>query len=124
MGEEVKAVEAKGLSYGVENIIKLVKFGDALEKAVKGAKADGKIDAKDLGQLFPLVPLVEPLVGGAGQIPKELKDLSAAELDIVVAEVSKLEGIGSKVEVLQKIRASLKFAHAGYDLYNAFAKKA
>lgn len=110
------------VSYGVENVVNLVKFGGAIAAAIKAAKADGKLDAADLGLLFPVVPMFGPVLSGIGKIPKELGDLSQAELDAVVAEVSKIEGIGDRANVLVKIKAGINFGYAGFKLYEAFAK--
>lgn len=122
-GAQERAMKAAALAYGIDNTVAFVKFGGALAGAIKAAKADGKFDVGDLALIFPVVPLVGPMIAGVGQVPKELGDLSSAELDLLVAEVAKIEGIGDKADVILKIKASLKFAHAGYEMYNAFAKK-
>jgi hypothetical protein len=112
------------LKIGIENTVNFVKFGAALAVAIKAAKADGKIDVADIALLFPVVPMVGPMITGAGQVPKELGDLDDDELNQLIAAVGTVEGIGNRADILLKVKASIKFAHAGYELYTAFAKKA
>lgn len=115
----VKALESRG----IQETLEFIRFGVGIEKAIAGAKADGKVDFADLGQLFPLAPLAVAAVDGIGNIPKELGDLEDAELEVLIAEAGAIVGSDNRAKTIEKIRAALKFAHAGYDLYKAFAKK-
>lgn len=121
------AVEKAGLlaaaaeSVGIQNTLEVVAFGVALAKAIDEAKKDGKIGLEDIGQLFPVAPLVVPMVDGIGQIPKELGDLDEVEIEALMAEAAKLLGGENNAKTVMRVKAALKFAHAGYDLYKAFA---
>src|SRR3990167_2116756 len=113
--------EVAAENVGIQNTLEVVKFGVAVAKAIDEAKKnDGKIDLKDLCLLFPIAPLVVPMINDIALVPKELGDLSEVELQALLAEASALLGeSGDKTAV--KVLAALKFAHAGYDLYKAFA---
>lgn len=120
---ETKAAEVKAAaeSVGIQNIVEVIQFGAAVAKAIKEAKAnDGKIDFKDVGLLFPVAPLVVPVIDGIGQIPKELGDLDEAELAALLAEVAKALGADNNAKLVIQIKAGLKFAHAGYEFYKTF----
>lgn len=120
---EAKAAQVKAAaeSVGIQNIVEVIQFGAAVAKAIKEAKAnDGKIDFKDVGLLFPVAPLVVPMVDGIGQIPKELGDLDEAELAALLAEVAKALGADNNAKLVLQIKAGLKFAHAGYEFYKTF----
>lgn len=105
---------------GIQNSLEVIKFGVALAKAIDAAKADGKIDLGDLGQLFPVAPLVVPMIDGIAEVPKELGDLDDVEMEALLAEAAVILG-SSGPETVAKIKAALQFARAGYDLYKAFA---
>lgn len=108
--------------YDIKNTLEVVQFGVALAKAIDEAKKnDGKIDLADIGLLFPVAPLVVPMVEGIGTIPKELGDLSEAELEVLLAKAAEILGGTNNAATVVKVKAALKFAHAGYDLYKAFA---
>mgnify|MGYP001607184090 CR=1 FL=1 len=51
--------------------------------AIIAAKADGSIDWKDLVKLGPVIVAMKAAVDGGNLIPEELKDLDAAETDVV-----------------------------------------
>ena len=118
---EARASAAAG-NVGISNTLEIVAFGVALAKAIDEAKKDdGKIDLKDIGKLFPVAPLVVPMINGIDQVPKEFSDLDQAELDLLMAEAGKILGESGAKTVL-RVKAALKFAAAGYELYEAFAK--
>lgn len=119
--EEKAALLPAASQLGIQNTLEIVKFGVSMAEAIEKSKADGKIGLEDIGNLFPVAPLVVPMIEGIGQVPKELGDLDDAELEVLLAEAAKLLGADAAVAV--KVKASLRFAHAGYDLYMAFAKK-
>lgn len=119
--QEQPAQPAAPKATGVQNALEVVRFGVALAEAIEKAKADGKLGLEDLGLLFPMAPLVVPMIDGIGQVPKELGDLDQAELELLIAEAGKILG-GANAKTIVKVKAALAFAHAGYGLYVAFAK--
>lgn len=120
---EAKASEDAAIAeaIGVQNVVEIIQFGAAVAKAIKEAKAnDGKITFADVGLLFPVAPLVVPMIDGIGQVPKELGDLDDAELAVLLAEVGKALGAENNAKLALQIKAGLKFAHAGYEFYRTF----
>lgn len=133
--EEVAAEQPKGLTMkktytvevpvkqGIQNALEVVQFGVALAKAIDEAKKnDGKVDAKDLHLLMPVVPLIVPMVKDVDQVPKELGDLDETELQILLDEAGKILSETNNAKLIVKVKAALKFAHASYELYAAFKK--
>lgn len=119
--EKALAVKAAAESVGIKNIVEVIAFGAAVAKALAEAKKnDGKIDFADIGQLFPVVPLLAPMIDGIGEVPKELGDLDEVELEALMAEVSKVLGSESNAKLVMQIKAGLKFAHAAYELFKSF----
>lgn len=117
---KASALNAEAESIGIQNALEVVQFGVALAKAIEDAKKDdGKIDLKDIGKLFPVAPLVVPMINGIDQVPKELGDLDQAELEVLMSEAAKILG-GSGAKTVLRVKAALKFASAGYELYEAF----
>lgn len=113
--EEIKQV------LGIQNVVEIIQFGAAVSKAIKEAKAnDGKIDFKDVGLLFPVAPLVVPMIDGITLVPKELGDLDENELAVLLSEVAKALGSENNPKLVLQIKAGLKFAHAGYEFYKTF----
>lgn len=106
----------------IKNTLEIVDFGVALAEAIEKSKADGHIGIEDIGNLFPVAPLVLPMINDIGMVPKELGDLDEEELEVLLADASKLLDGASNAQTVLKVKAALKFAHAGYDLYQAFAK--
>lgn len=110
-------------SIGVKETLEVVEFALGLSKALAEAKSnDGKIDLKDIGLLFPIAPLLIPAIDGVISVPKELGDLSEEELEVLLAKAAEVLGGEHNAKVVLKVKAAIKFAHAGYDLYKAFAK--
>lgn len=120
---KLAALAAAKEQVGIKNALEVVAFGVALAKAIEEAKKDGKLGLEDIGQLFPVAPLVVPMIEGIGEVPKELGDLDEVELEALMLEAGKILGGGVPAQTVKKVRAALKFAHAGYDLYMAFAEK-
>lgn len=96
----------------------VVNFGIAVVKAVQAAKADGKIDLGDLAQLFPLIPAASAAFENIGLVPAELKDLDPAEATELISSVMAGLSINDPKARLV-VDSSLKFAIAGYGLYQA-----
>ena len=72
---------------GFKNTQELIFLLVSLGLAVKNANADGQINAADLGQLITVVPTISPALEGVNQIPHELKDLDAEELETIKSQV-------------------------------------
>lgn len=98
-----------------KEVLKLIISG---YKVYKGASADGKIDFSDLAQLMLLVPNLQPAFDDIDEVPKEVKDLDAAEAQelatYIVTELGVVEGKTAEI-----INASLGLLVSGYKLYAA-----
>jgi hypothetical protein len=104
----MEAKDTKNLTEMVDLILTAVEvFGDA--------KADGKIDAQDLGLLLKLIPQVGPALDGAAEIPAEVKDLSAEEASALVAHVMAKLTIGDE-KARTIVEKALKLGVAGLEL--------
>lgn len=87
------------------------------------AKADGKVDAADIGHLIPVFQAVGPALSDVKEVIPEIKDLSEAELnEIIVLVQEKVPSLKQKAEVVLRIKAVLKLLVAAKDCYVAFAK--
>lgn len=73
---------------GITETRQFLEFVLALARALRGARADGKVNIMDLGQLMQVIPHIAPALQGAGNIPKELADLSEAEFAEVKGKVA------------------------------------
>ena len=78
MSEELK---------GIKETKEAVDLGLGLAKALKAAKADGKIDVADIAHLIPLLSVASTAVDGADQVVAELKDLSEAEAAELITHI-------------------------------------
>jgi hypothetical protein len=102
----------------VKNTKELVKLVVDAYKVYGLAKADGKIDLKDLGLLLTLLPSIEPAFGDVSEIPAEMKDLDAAEASELASYV--MAQLGSLPEhTTAIIDSSLGLLIAAYKLYSA-----
>ena len=72
MGDEKK---------GIQNLKELADFGAELTAAIVRAKADGKVNLKDLGEFLPVARAILPAVKDIGEVPGEFADLDQAERD-------------------------------------------
>lgn len=77
---------------GIKNTQEIISLAVSLSLAVKGAQADGKINAADVGQLISVVPTIAPALEGINEIPHELKDLDAEELETIKSQVMSAVG--------------------------------
>lgn len=59
----------------------MVRFIGALVGGIIGATEDHKINLKDIKYVLRIAPTVKPAFDGIGQIPGELLDMSAAEVE-------------------------------------------
>lgn len=111
------------MTTGTKNLTEVVDLALAGVDTFVKAKADGKIDAADLGLLLSLIPAVGPAIDGIGEIPAEIKDLDVAEAQALVAHVmAKLTITDDKA--IAVINASLKMLVAGLELAKALQKPA
>lgn len=115
-------VAAAADSPGVQSSLAAIDFLVALVQAVELAEADGKITITDLIDLKDVVPTVKPFLDGLHSIPDELKDLSADEVEQLIAEAAKAFPGAQNAQVVLKVKACLAFAKAGYDVFVAFKK--
>lgn len=103
---------------GIQNTKAVLHLALMIVSTVDKAKADGKIDAADMGLLFQLIPAVAPGVAGAGQFPREMADLSVEEVTelsaFVIAELS-IDDAKAKL-VIEK---GLKLVGSALDLLGA-----
>lgn len=68
---------------GIKETQEAITLISKMADAIAAAKADGSIDWKDLAKLGPVVVAMKAAVDGGNLIPAELKDLDAAETDVV-----------------------------------------
>lgn len=81
---------------GIQNTLEVIELGIALGGAFKSAQADdGKVNAKDIAHLITVVPKIGPAVSDISEVPAELKDLDAGELQEVIDHVQELVGVVS-----------------------------
>jgi len=103
---------------GIGNLKSELDLGLAIVSMMKQAKADGKVDAADLGLLLQLIPVVGPAAGGLSQVVPELKDLSEAEgIELVVYVMNKLTVEDEKARLI--VEKGLKWAVASSELGKA-----
>lgn len=101
-----------------EHLTKLVDLALTGVDVAKKALADGHVGLEDLGLLIALVPAVGPAIDGIGEVPAELKDLSADEAQALAAHVmAKLVVEDAKARAIVEaslgmVAASLKLAAA------------
>jgi hypothetical protein len=81
------------MAVGVKETKEVVALGLALGKAVVSIADDGKVSVLELAKLIPVVPKISQGVTGLKDVPAELADMDAAELqellDMVEAELGK-----------------------------------
>lgn len=107
------------MSKDIKNLKEAVGLAVGILKTVKDAKADGSINAADLGLLIQLVPLVGPAVDGIGEVPSELADLSAAEAAELSAFIMAAHAVdGPKAQAL--IEGGFKVLAGAVQILGAF----
>ena len=67
--------------YGLKEIKEMLEFVFALGGAIDKALADGKLDYMDTIHIVPALMKMGPAIENVKDIPKELKDLSDAEIE-------------------------------------------
>lgn len=98
-----------GGQYSIQNTKELFDLGVAAVMAIKAAKADGKIDLADLGQLMIIFPKAGPAFDQIDLVPKELGELDELESKELLEHASKSLGMAVEDPVLvEKIVAVLK----------------
>lgn len=104
--------------YGIKETKEVLALGFSLGKALKSAKEnDGKIDLNDIGLLLTVIPNVVPAVNDISLVPKELKDLDAAEgQELLDYARQELGDTLSDEELVAQIAAGLEFGIAGLKL--------
>jgi hypothetical protein len=116
-------MEAPVKKYGIENTKEILDLGFGLGEGLKKSKADGKLDAGDIVHLIPIINKVEPAIDDAGVSVKELMDLDDDEAkELIVYAGSKLTGVLSDEEVLEKIEVCLELGISILKTYKVFVK--
>lgn len=70
----------------------LLEFFAVIGRVVKDSKADGRVDASDLGSLFAIAPKIGPAFDGVENIGAELNDLNEAEREDLKASLISVLG--------------------------------
>lgn len=73
---------------GIKETKEVVILGLTLAKTIADCAKDGTFGMGDIGSIIKLVPKIAPAVKDANQIPQELKDLDAAEMQELLDAVS------------------------------------
>lgn len=73
---------------GIKETKEVVVMGLALAKSIADCVKDGNFSSGDIFSLIKVIPKIAPAVKDASQIPSELGDLDAAELDELLKCVS------------------------------------
>lgn len=84
----------------IHNLMEVLQSVEDLAIAAKQVLKDGKVDLADLPIALALLPKVAALaaaVDGVSDIPAEVKDMDAAEIQAAVAKL---------LEVVQKVQAA------------------
>lgn len=82
---------------GIKNTLEVIDLGMAISGAVVSSMKDGKVDSADVPNLFPLFPVLMPAIEDLDQIPTELSDIDAAELETIKDHIlTKLPAIGGE----------------------------
>lgn len=109
---ETNTVEQK--TFDVHNTKEVLAFIFALGKIVKEAKEnDGKITVMDAALLMKLIPYIGPAFDEIDVVIPEVKDLSPAEVDELIAYLTKQTGeLVGKEKLLEQITAGLECVKA------------
>lgn len=103
--------------FDVKNTLEVIKLGASVSKAVKNAKADGKVDAMDLMYLVPVMGTVGPAFDDISLVPKELADVDSDESKEIL-EASK-EIIGEWADDADLANKINKYLKAGLAIAEA-----
>jgi hypothetical protein len=97
-----------------EVLVLVLKTGDGVKKSLE----DGKFEATDAVNFMPLIPLLQPAIEGASEIPSELKDLDAQETQELVDLVAKDLGVlANAPRLIEQINTGLALVKAGVAFY-------
>ncbi|TXH08656.1 MAG: hypothetical protein E6R04_10240 [Spirochaetes bacterium] len=95
--------------YSIKNTLEVLDFGFGIGGAIKSSQADGKIDANDLVNLIPLLPLAGPAFEDLSLVPKELGEMAEDEAKQVLDHCRpKVAGLISDEDLAKKVNAGLK----------------
>lgn len=105
---------------GIKETLEVIDFGMAVSGGVfESLKNDGKITFGDMTNFTQAAMTITPAFENIGQIPAELKDLSAEELGVIQNHiVAKLPDIGEKWMVVA--RESLQIGISAQRIVQAF----
>lgn len=73
---------------GIKETKEVVIMGMAVAKAITDCVKDGNFSTGDIFALIKVIPKIAPAVKDGAQIPAELADMDAAELDELLLAVS------------------------------------
>lgn len=95
--------------YSVQNTIEVLDLGMSLAKAIKSAKADGKLDVADIAHLLPIITKVEPAIKDVDQIPLELEELDKEDSErILELGRKRFPELTDDQEVIKRLNAGLE----------------
>ena len=105
-------VEVK--TYDIHNTKEVMAFLFAIGKVVKEAKQnDGKINVMDAALLMKVIPYVGPAFEDIADVVPEMKDLNQAEIDELVAYITKQVGeVIGKEKLLEQVTSGLEAVKA------------
>lgn len=106
---------------GIKNVLEVIDLGMAITGAVVVSLKDGKVDAADVPNLFPVFTVLMPAIDQIETIPTELSDIDATELETIKDHVlTKLPAIGGDWMVFTS--ECLKAGIALYSAIKAYPK--
>lgn len=107
------------LSMDIKNTLEAIELAATLAKTIDAARADGKVDLNDLGLLMGIMPKLGPALDDITQIPAEIRDLDADELNLIREKIIETVGAVSSERVERIANSSLGLAIALHDLITA-----
>lgn len=105
--------------FGIENLKAVLSFGIAFGKNIAGSLEDGKFTFAEILALLPQISEVPNFIAKKEDILNELKDLSTAEIEELVASV---EGAITNANIIATIEDALNIAVATKNLIERFKK--
>lgn len=85
---------------GISETLEILEFGLSLGDGLAKSLADKEIKVEDLANFLPSILLIPNAFQGINELPAELKDLDAAELDqiktVVINKLGSIAGIEAK----------------------------
>ena len=74
----------------VDNTRKVLALVQIIADTLKAVVADGKVDWQDLPRLVPILAKVKPALDGAQLVGDELKNMSDADIQLVVLDLTNI----------------------------------